>query len=145
VCGRASPELKKAFRSFVLDPTRRAVETLPDIDIDASRLRLSSLITADHVTDVLGMADLERCAAYVERASCTAMALDVEKSPLSCHGSSSNLRSFRSPMAVARFFFIPTFSLLALKPPPSPTAYSPRYSAQAIGGFHWEAPVELLK
>ena len=81
---RASPELKKAFRSFVLDPTRRAVESLPDLDLDASRLRLSSLIPADHVTDVLGMADLERCAAYVERPSCTAMALDVEKSPLSC-------------------------------------------------------------
>jgi hypothetical protein len=30
------------------------------------------------------VADLERCAAYVERASCVCMALDVEKSPLSC-------------------------------------------------------------
>lgn len=81
---RAPALLKNTFRSFVLDPTRPALQALPDVDLDASRLHLSTLIPADHVTDVLGIADLERCAAYVERPACVAMALDVEKSPLSC-------------------------------------------------------------
>jgi hypothetical protein len=80
---RASPEQKKAFRSFVLSASRSALDSLPEVDLDASHLRLSTIIAANHVTDVNSMADLQLCASYVEGASCTAMALDVEKSPLS--------------------------------------------------------------
>ena len=79
-----NPEQKKAFRSFIQNPTRHALNALPDVVLEPSCLRLSALIAADHVTDVNGMAALEQCAAYVESASCVAMALDVEKSPLSC-------------------------------------------------------------
>jgi hypothetical protein len=61
---RATEKLKASFRSFVLSPTRPALEALPDVDLDPSRLRLSALIADDHVIDVNSAADLERCAAY---------------------------------------------------------------------------------
>jgi hypothetical protein len=80
---RASPEQKESFRSFVLSASRTALDSLPDAELDASRLRLSTVIAADHVTDVKSMADLQFCAAYIEGASCDTLALDVEKSPLS--------------------------------------------------------------
>jgi hypothetical protein len=80
---QTSPKQKEVFRAFILNPTRAALDTLPDVDLEASRLRLSTIIPADCVTDVNSMADLQSCAAYVESASCNAMALDVEKSSLS--------------------------------------------------------------
>jgi len=81
---KRTPEQKKAFRSFIQNPTRPALYALPDVVLEPSCLSLSSLIAADHVTDVNSMTELEQCAVYVESASCVAMALDVEKSPLSC-------------------------------------------------------------
>jgi hypothetical protein len=80
---RASPETKKSFRAFVLSASRTSLDSLPDVDLDASRLRLSTIIADDRVFDLNTVAELQSCAAYVEAASCTAMALDVEKSPLS--------------------------------------------------------------
>lgn len=80
----ANEQTKVSFNSFVANPTHSALSTLPDVELQPSRLRLSLLIPSDCVIDVTRMADLKRCADYVE--SCVVMALDVEKSPLSCKG-----------------------------------------------------------